>query len=128
MARLNIDTYYESASFHSNSYATFRINGEEIDCFTDLVTLKHFEQEGDNLFDVSSTALVPIDGSDLYYAPEDAENFDQIFGTNTDYVVDPEECMADNFCFALCYGLDGLDGSGYPNPEIIEAILAWLTR
>ena len=113
---------------HHNSYATFRINGKDIDCFTDFVTTKHFEQAGDLFFDNATTALIPVDGTDTYYTPEQAENFDEIFGKNTDYVIDPEECMADNFSFALTYGMDGFDGNGYPNPEIIEGILAYISR
>ena len=77
---------------------------------------------------ISQDALVPVDGSDIYYTPEQAENFDEIFGTNTDYVVDPEECMADNFGYALAYGMDGPNGDGYPNPEIIEGIMEYLCR
>ena len=113
---------------HHNSYATFIIDGQNIDCFTDFVTTRHFEREGDDFFDCSTTALVPVDGSDIYYTPEQAENFDEIFGTNTDYVVDPEECMADNFGYALAYGMDGPKGDGYPNPEIIEGIMEYLCR
>ena len=111
---------------HHNSWATFRINGEDVDCFTDFVTTKHFEQEGETFFDFGTTALVPIDGTDVYYTPEEAENFDEVFGLNTGYVIDPEECMADNFAYALQYGMEGENGAGYPNPEIIEAILAYL--
>ena len=40
----------------------------------------------------------------------------EIFGTNTDYVIDPEEYMADNFGYTLAYGMDGPKGDGYPNP------------
>ncbi len=65
---------------------------------------------------------MPISGEDKYYLPEDAENFDEIFGKNTDYVVDPEECMADNFGNLFAYGMDGPEGKGYPNPEIVEAV------
>ena len=36
-----------------------------------------------------------------------------------EYVVDPEETMADNFSFAVIYGLDG---KKYETPEIIQAI------
>jgi hypothetical protein len=35
---------------------------------------------------------------------------------------------ADNFGFALTYGMDGPKGDGYPNPEIIEGILASLEK
>jgi hypothetical protein len=111
---------------HHNSYSSFHINGQDIDCFTDFVTVKHFEEPGESFFDVGTTALVPTDGSDTYYVPEQADNFDEVFGTNTGYVIDPEECMADNFSFAMCYGMDGPEGNGYPNPEIIEGILSYL--
>lgn len=111
---------------HHNAYASFLIDGEPIDCFTDFVTTKHLENADDRFFDFATTALVPIDGRDLYYTPEQTSNFDEVFGTNTDYVVDPEECMADNFALALVYGLDGPEGNGYPNPEIIDAILSCL--
>ena len=107
---------------HHDSYATFVINGEPVKCFTAFVTTKHFEKEGDRFFDSATTALVPIDGTDKYYTPEDADNFDEIFGKNTDYVVDPEECMADNFGYLLAYGMEGPEGKGYPNPEIITSI------
>ncbi len=55
---------------------------------------KHFEKAGDRFFDSGTTALVPIDGTDKYYTPEDADNFDEVFGKNTGYVIDPEECLA----------------------------------
>ena len=74
-----------------------------------------------------ATALVPVDGTDAWYAVEQASNFDEVFGTNTGYVIDPEECMADNFSYAVMYGEKGADGKGYPNPEIIEAIIEYLS-
>lgn len=112
---------------HHNSHATFHINGEDMECFCALVTTKHFEKEGDSFFDCMTTALVPVDGTDQYYTPEQADNFDEVFGKNTDYVIDPEECMADNFAYAMHYGLEGPEGAGYPNPEIIEGILSYVT-
>ena len=42
---------------------------------------------------------------------------------HTGYVTDPEECMADNFAYAMLYGMRGNDGNGYPNPEIIQGII-----
>ena len=108
---------------HHNAYATFRINGKDVDCFTALIATKPFEKKGDSFFDCMDTALVPVDGSDTYYLPDDAENFWEVFGENTDYVIDQEESMADNFSYALTYGMDGMD---YKNPEIIKAILEYL--
>ena len=37
-----------------------------------------------------------------------------------------EECLADNFSYAVIYGEKGAEGNGYPNPEIIEAISKYL--
>lgn len=54
-------------------------------------------------------------------------NFEtKAFGENTEYVVDPEKCMAYNFSYALLYGMDGHDGEGYKSPEIIEGIISIL--
>ena len=113
---------------HHNSYGTFIIGGEEIDCFAVLVTTEHFEKEGDSFFDCMTTGLVPIDGSDIYYVPEDASNFYDVFGENTGYVIDPEECMADNFSFAVMYGPEGPDGNGYPTQDIINGIVDYLEK
>ncbi len=113
---------------HHNAYATFTIDGKKIDCFAALVTTKHFEKEGDSFFNCMTTALVPVDGSDIYYTPEDTSDFDDIFGTNTGYVIDPEECMADNFSYAITYGKEGPGGEGYANPEIIDSIIDYLKK
>jgi hypothetical protein len=51
-----------------------------------------------------------------------------VFGKNTGYVNDPEECLADNFSYALVYGIEGRDKQGYPNPEIIQGILDYLKK
>ncbi len=112
---------------HHNAYATFTIGGEKVDCFTAFLTTKHFEKAGDSFFDYCTTALIPIDGSDVYYTLEDASDFYDVFGKNTGYVIDPEECMADNFSYALIYGAEGKDGKGYETPEIIEGILNYMT-
>ena len=61
---------------------------------------------------MTATALIPIDGTDIYYTKEQASNFDEVFGTNTNYTIDPEECMADNFADAMQYGMDGKNGQG----------------
>ena len=36
--------------------------------------------------------------------------------------------MADTFKYAVIYGMDGPEGNGYANPEIIEAIGKYLQR
>lgn len=105
---------------HHDSYATFIIDGQPVECFVVWIYLEGTEND--------TPVLVPIDGTDTYYLPEQASNFDEVFGTNTDYVIDPEECMADNFKFAMYYGIDGESGQGYPNPEIIQGIIDILSQ
>ena len=113
---------------HHNAYAEFIINGKPVNCFMATVTTKHFEKKGDLVFDTATSALVPIDGSDVYYYPDDATNFNDVLGKNTDYTLDPEECMADNFGLTIVFGKDGPEKKGYETPEIIEAIRTYLQK
>ena len=108
---------------HHNAYATFNIDGKDIDCFPVYITTKDYEEAKSDAGSCKAVVLAPIDGTDTYYEREEASNFDEIFGTNTRYVIDPEECMADNFKFAMLYGMKGKNGSGYPNQEIIQGII-----
>ncbi len=107
---------------HHNSYASFEINGGMKDCAVVFTNKKPFEKPGDNFFDDMVTGLVPVDDLSVKYTSEDAANFWEVFGKNTDYVIDPEETLADNFSFTIVYGVD----SEYETPEIIEAIDAYL--
>jgi hypothetical protein len=113
---------------HHNAYATFLIDGNPVDCYTAYTTTKSYAEAQSGFMSNAATVLVPVDGSDTYYTREQASNFDEIFGTNTGYVTDPEECMADNFAYAMLYGMKGNDGKGYPNPEIIQGIIDYLKR
>ena len=113
---------------HHDSYATFVIDGKEVDCFTDFVTTKHYDEAKTSYMAVGTTALVPIDGTDISYTPGQASNFNEVFGRNTEYVIDPEECLADNFSYAMIYGMEGPSGNGYPDPGIIEGIIGYVKR
>ena len=108
---------------HHNSYATFKIDGKDIDCFPVYITTKDYAEAKSDPESCKAVVLAPIDGTDTYYEKEQASNFDEIFGTNTYYIIDPEECLADNFKFAMLYGMKGKYGNGYPNPEIIQGII-----
>lgn len=111
-----------------DAYAAFTIGGKKVDCFLVLIATKPFENTWDEVGDAMDIALVPVEGDadgKAYYSMNDAEDFWEVFGKNTDYVIDPEECMADNFSFALTYGMDG--GIEYRTPEIIEGVLNLLS-
>ena len=113
---------------HHDAWASFIIDGKPKNCFMAFATKKHFEKEGDSFFDTGTAVLVPVDGSDQYYYPEDASNFNEVLGENTGYTIDPEECMADNFAFLVAYDKDGPEGEGYKTEEIIDGIRDYLLR
>lgn len=106
---------------HHNSYATFRINGEDIPCAVVFTTEHPFEKKGDSFFDSAATGLVPIDDLNTMYSSEEAENFWDVFGRNTDYVVDPEETLADNFAFTILNRDETMK-----TPELLESIRTYL--
>ena len=108
---------------HHNAYAAFDIDGRLTDCVVLFTTSRPFEQPGDSFFDGMVTGLVPIDDMTTMYTSDDAVNFLDVFGENTDYVIDPEETLADNFAYLMIYGLDGRE---YKTPEIVQAIDALL--
>lgn len=108
-----------------NSYATFRIDGQDRNCVVVLTSARDFQKPGDNMFNLMMTSLVPIDDLSVMYPSERAENFWEIFGRNTDYVIDPEEALADNFSYAIMYGETGKD---YKSPEIIRRICEYLRK
>ncbi len=108
---------------HHNAFAAFEIHGEMRNCVVIFTTSEPFRQPGDSFVRSMETGLVPTDDLSVMYTLDDAANFWQVFGRNTDYVVDPEETMADNFSYVIIYGTEGRE---YPTPEIIQSIDAML--
>lgn len=117
---------------HHDSYATFKIDGKNIDCYMVLTAFKPFNKPGDSFFNCLQFSIVPIDSKGEFYLPQDIENFWEIFGKNTPYVIDPEECLADNFSFAILnqeyekYSECKRSELNFKNPEIIEKIINYL--
>lgn len=108
-----------------NAYATFRIEGQDRDCIVVFATIRPFEKKGDSIFNLQMTGLIPIDDLSVMYPSVKADNFWEVFGLNTQYDIDPEEALADNFADAIMYGVDGKE---YKSPEIIEAICDYLKK
>ena len=114
---------------HHDSFATFTINGKNIDCYMVLTVYQPFTKPGDLFFDFMQFSIVPIDSTGVFYLPDDADNFWEIFGKNTEYVIDPEECLADNFSYAILnqeYSEFKLYQLDFENPEIIAKIIKYL--
>lgn len=107
---------------HHDACAAFDIDGQLRDCVV-VFTAKPFERPGDSFRAIGATGLVPVDDLSTLYAADDAANFWDVFGRNTDYAIDPEEVLADNFADAILYGPDG---RAYQSPGTIAAIDALL--
>jgi len=108
---------------HHDSYAKFNIRGIDADCFCIIVTVRPFKPGDESFFQLLMPLVVLADGSERFFPFSYVTNLDSVFGSNTGYTIDPEECMADNFSYAFTYGMEGKDGKGYPDPQIIEGIL-----
>ena len=105
-----------------DAHAAFEIDGATRECVVVLTAGRPFEQPGDSFRNEMSTGLVPVDDLSTIYASEEAANFWDVFGRNTDYAIDPEEALADNFGYLIVRGPD----APYENPEIIAALDACL--
>lgn len=119
---------------HHDAYATFNIDGKNIDCYLVLTASKPFMYPGDVFFDCMQSSLVPLNSKGEFYLPKDTKNFWEIFGKNTEYVIDPEECLADNFGYAILnqeyekYPECKMKELNFKNPEIIEKIVNYLKK
>ena len=109
---------------HHNSYAAFTINGQPENCYLICLTDTVFEEEGDSFFQDMYTGIVPLGGNTVYQI-EDVPDFWDIVGRNTDYTSDPEEIMAENFCYAMMNLDNGFDG--FMTPVIPRGIVEYLS-
>lgn len=91
-----------------DSYATFRINGSDQRCAMVIYAARPYS--GGSLFDYLKIGFVALDenlkpimkeGRTVVYPLEKVENFYDKIGRNTDYVINPEEILAENFVFAF---------------------------
>ena len=102
-------------------YSYFTLNGEK----KKGTVVSYYSSDytdGENAFDYICPGIVFYDEPDKIYPAEDISDFYDVLGKNTDYVIAAEECMADNFSFAVVEGLDG----DYNEPQIIEYIVSEL--
>lgn len=121
-----------------DSYATFNVHGKPTDCMLLLYTPASEYIEGTTLNDyvggsdgywllaLDSATHKPYRGEDgkwVIYNCTEASDFDQVMsGGNTSYCDDPEECMADNFAFAMSAYTD------VPNQKLLSDIIATLLK
>lgn len=104
-----------------DSYASFTIDGRPTNCTMVIYTEEPYT-EG-TLAQYIKVGLVPLneqfipyqqDGVTTVYTLQQASDFRERVGENTNYVIDPEEILADNFVYAL-FGKADL-----PDPQLVE--------
>lgn len=117
-----------------DSFAALTINGKKEN--VTMINVANKAYEGGSFFRYLQIGFIPLDASNkpvqvngktVIYDMKDAVDFYDTVGQNTGYVINPEECLADNFALAV----DGFKPTPrmqqLPNPEIITAIQQVLT-
>lgn len=111
---------------HIDNYAEFTIDGVKRNCELLVLYTKTWAEasaiDGNNasFFNHYQCVLVPIDELDVYYPVDEVPDFWNVVGHNTEYVFAPEECLSDNFAYAVVYGPNGRD---YRTPQLITKII-----
>lgn len=115
---------------HIDNYAEFTINGVKRKCT--LITYytrswaEASAQQGPSavFFRNINVVLLPLDDMDHPYSIDDASDFWDKMGSNTDYIDAAEECLAVNFSMAIVDGPDSI----YETPQLIKSILNAMAR
>ena len=114
---------------HLDNYVEVTIDGEKRQCELIVKYTKTWEEataqnEHASFFNHNECVLVPLDNLYKAYPVSDMKEFWDKVGRNTSYVFAPEECLADNFAYAvLSYGEENYR---FPTPELIENIISLL--
>ncbi|MBR3856232.1 MAG: hypothetical protein IKM65_08785 [Bacteroidaceae bacterium] len=110
-----------------DSYATFTIDGEPQKCAMLLYATRPYA--GGTFFSYLGIGLIPYDenlipvqrgDATVVYSPQDATDFFEKVGRNTQYIINPEEILADNFVIAFN------NRASVPTPELRDRIRALL--
>ena len=110
---------FDPALGEYNVSGIFTIEGEP----TEAVIVAYMDPDAaeDEIGDILS-GVVPVDNPDRIYPSEEIPDFLDVVGYNTGYVRTAEECLADNFGYALSLG----DEEEFDSPAIIDEILNYL--
>jgi hypothetical protein len=113
---------------HIDNYAEFTIDGVKRKCALITTYSMPWAEASDQygpavrFFSHLDISLVALDDLDHPFYYEEASDFWEKMGKNTDYVNAPEECLAVNFSYAIIFGMD----YEYKTPELIRSILSAL--
>ena len=107
----------------TDSYITLEVNGTPKDCM--MVLYSDREYNGGPFFNYLNIGFLSLigegikeieykDGKPVIYSFQEVSGFYEQVGKNTQYIIHPEEILADNFTYVL------LGKEGLPSPEIGE--------
>jgi hypothetical protein len=116
---------------HKDSYITLQKDGKSIECMMILYSKDDYVKG--TFFDYLNIGFVKLKGTikkefelknnePIIYAIDEVENLFEQIGTNTSYIIDPEEALADNFIFSIN------NKTGLNSPLIVEKIQARLKQ
>ena len=114
-----------------DSYAELTVNGEKGN-YTMMISADK-PYEGGSFFQYMRIGLIPLDkdfkpvikdGKTVLYPLDQSSDFYDKVGKNTGYVINPEECLADNFAIAINGFKPNPRMQELPNPEIIDRMHA----
>ena len=114
-------------AFHNNFYIEVSVDGI-LTKLMPIVYSKTDQYDGGRLFDYISFKLMAVNiansicqplfdaGLPILFDVSEVTNFYEQIGRNTEYIIHPEEIMAENFVFMVRQKLD------VPNPEILDVM------
>ncbi len=116
----------------TDSYITLKIEDKDRDClmfiyanrpyttgsFFNYINIGFVELEGDG----NKKEVVLSDGKPTIYSLKQASNFFEKVGRNTNYIINPEEILAENFVHAIIGKKD------LPNQEIVDELIKVLQQ
>lgn len=113
----------------TDSYIEIKVGKETVPCMMILYAKGNYA--GGSFFNYLSIGFLRLEGENLktpvigaegpvIYGMDEVENFFEQVGKNTQYIIHPEEIMADNFAFAV------LGKNGLEDQELVESIQAVL--
>lgn len=108
-----------------DSYISIKVHGQTKNCM--MILYSNQDYNGGDFFkylNVGFLSLIGdsvktieyIDDKPVIYSFKEVSGFFEQVGKNTQYIIHPEEILADNFAFAI------LNKSGLQNPEIVNEI------
>ncbi len=108
-----------------DSYISIKVGGQSKDCM--MILYSNQDYNGGDFFKYLNVGFLSltgdsiktieyIDNKPVIYSFKQVSGFFEQVGKNTQYIIHPEEVLADNFTFAI------LNNSGLQNPEIVNEI------